>query len=501
MCLDQCNSLVRGPSRSGPCRERRRVGCLFRALAAIFIIIGCNSNEYSPVAKSSETNVVATGGKPARVTRPPSGAGATVGGADGTIAEAGADALASGGVASTGSDPAPVGGSAPNTDTVSAGGTVASGTQATAGSISVAGGSSAPNVAIKGRMFASTGSIAAGGINAGTAGSGNILTLRQAAATTNLWFGAALGANLLKETNYSALAAREFDYLTPENELKWDATEATPNGFNFAGGDALVAFAQANQMRVKGHTLVWHSQLPAWVKSLGTTDEVRLAMSRHIQTVVGHFKGKIAAWDVVNEAIDDGNGNALRDSIFRQKLGSKFIDEAFRAARSADPDALLFYNDYGIDGLSNKSNAAYALVKQLLNAGVPIDGVGLQMHIRGTGSPAVADVVANMRRIAALGLWVNISEMDVNLCAVAGDQAQKFAVEKQRYREIVAACVAEPMCHGVTLWGMTDKYSWLNAQSPCVNIGETGKPWGLPWDETYAKKPAWSGILDGLLGR
>lgn len=332
----------------------------------------------------------------------------------------------------------------------------------------------------------------------GVAGAQSLITLKDAAAVRHLWIGAALASHMADDADYYSVAASEFNYLTPENEMKWSVTEPSPNTFNFAGGDQLVAFAQAHQMRVKGHTLVWHSQLPSWVQALSTADEVRRAMTNHIQTVAGRYQGKLAAWDVVNEAIDDNFGNPLRASVFQKRLGDTYIDEAFRIAHQADPNALLFYNDYGIEGMGSKANAAYELVKRLKASGVPIDGVGLQMHIGGTGSPTTVDVIANMKRIAQLGLLVNISEMDVSLCSTTGDESTKFAVQEQRYREIVAACVAEPMCHAITLWGITDKYSWLNTAFPCAS--ESSSPWALPWDDSYVRKPAWNGIMSALLG-
>lgn len=337
---------------------------------------------------------------------------------------------------------------------------------------------------------------AGGGADVGEVDSS--LTLRKAAERSGRWIGAALGTYHFEDATYGAVAAAEFNYLTPENEMKWSVTEPAPSEFDFVGGDALVAFAEEHQMRVKGHCLVWYSQLPNWVKALETADEVRLAMSHHIQQVAGHFRGKIAAWDVVNEAIDDGNGNALRDDVFFRQLGEGYIGEAFRLARAADPNALLFYNDYSIEGLGGKSDAAYALVKRLVESGAPIDGVGLQMHI-GVEYPSAADIETNIRRLGELGLWVNISELDVNLCDLPGDPSTKFEVQRQRYHDVVAACLTVPRCHAITLWGVTDKYSWLNRFMPCNSPDQS--PWGLPWDDSYVRKPAWSGIVDALLGR
>jgi endo-1,4-beta-xylanase len=163
--------------------------------------------------------------------------------------------------------------------------------------------------------------------------------LRQAAANTKRHIGTALVTWHFDDAQYKAVAAREFDSLTPENEMKWDAVEPAPDHFSFRAGDTLVAFGLENAMRVRGHTLVWHSQLPGWVKSL-SGDPLREAMNRHVKTVVDHWKGKIAQWDVVNEALADG-GELRSESPF-SSLGPQYIDAAFRAAHEADPNALLY---------------------------------------------------------------------------------------------------------------------------------------------------------------
>src|SRR4029453_8223625 len=147
---------------------------------------------------------------------------------------------------------------------------------------------------------------------------------------------------------------------------------------SFGAGDAIVGSAMSRGQRVKGHTLVWHGSTPSWLNSLPQA-EFRNAFEGHIRTGMGHYQGRIHAWDVVNEAIaDDGSG--LRDTVYRQKLGDTYIADAFRLARAADPQARLFYNDYGGEGMSAKANRIYDLVSDLISKGVPIDGVGLQMH-------------------------------------------------------------------------------------------------------------------------
>jgi endo-1,4-beta-xylanase len=173
-------------------------------------------------------------------------------------------------------------------------------------------------------------------------------TLKEAGSCTERLVGVALSAAHLAEGPY-AEAALEFNYVTPENEMKWDVTEPTQNGFTFELGDQIVDFAVQNGMKVKGHALVWHNQLPQWLTSMTNADQIRSAMINHIQGVMEYYRGKVIAWDVVNEAFDDDG--SLRDSIFSRYLGDSFIEAAFRAAREADPDVKLYYNDYDIEDL------------------------------------------------------------------------------------------------------------------------------------------------------
>jgi endo-1,4-beta-xylanase len=312
-------------------------------------------------------------------------------------------------------------------------------------------------------------------------------TLKYGAALTGRLIGAALGSARLVEPDYARTAATHFNYATPENEMKWDATEPARNTVTFDRGDAVVGFAAETGMKVKGHTLVWHSQLPPWVAAITDTAELRQVMVNHITQVVSHYRGKVVAWDVVNEAWTE-SGHALRISVFSQYLGAGFIDEAFNAAHAADPDARLYYNDYGADGLGPKSDAIYNMVKGMLTRGVPIHGVGLQMHTEAVDSPPAVDVATNMQRLGALGLDVVISEMDVASCT--GD----LDAQGRRFHDIVAACVAEDGCKAVTVWGVTDRYSWRNGQTCAV-------PRPLLFDDDYVPKPAHAAVLEALLGR
>jgi endo-1,4-beta-xylanase len=285
--------------------------------------------------------------------------------------------------------------------------------------------------------------------------------------------------------------ARHFNYVTAEYEMKWDPIEKTRGAEDFSGGDAIASYAAARGMQVKGHALVWHQAVPPWVNGLSAAD-LRMELERHIRSVASHYRGRVIAWDVVNEAIDD-NGFGLRDSLFRQKLGDGYIADAFRMAHDADPQARLFYNDYSGEGLGGKSDAIYALVSGLVAQGVPIHGVGLQMHIRAAAPPPDASVAANMRRLAALGLRVNISEMDVRVGDLGGATPANLDRQKSVYHSMVGVCVAEPACDGVTFWGVSDAHSWI--------YNQYGPDAPLLFDAQYAAKPSFFGVLDALMRR
>ncbi|WP_299535867.1 endo-1,4-beta-xylanase [uncultured Streptomyces sp.] len=302
-------------------------------------------------------------------------------------------------------------------------------------------------------------------------------SLGSAAAQQGRYFGAAVAANHLGETPYAATLDAEFTSVTPENEMKWDAVEPSRNTFAFGSADRIVNHARDRGTEVRGHTLVWHQQLPGWVGQLAAAD-LRTAMNHHITQVMTHYQGKIRSWDVVNEAFQDGSGGARRSSPFQDKLGNGYIEEAFRTARSADPDAELCYNDYNTDGANAKSDAVYAMVKDFTSRGVPIDCVGFQSHFN-SASPVPADYRANLQRFADLGVDVQITELDVEGSGPA--QATSYA-------NVVKACLAVTRCTGITVWGITDMYSWRAAGTP------------LLFDDAYAKKPAYAAVLDALGG-
>jgi endo-1,4-beta-xylanase len=312
-------------------------------------------------------------------------------------------------------------------------------------------------------------------------------TLKTAASDRGKLVGTAVQTSLLGGAQYGTIAAREFNYLTAEYEMKWNIIEPSPGSANFGAGDAIVGYAASNGMRVKGHALIWHGAMPSWLGALPAA-ELQTAFERHIREVAGHYRGRVHAWDVVNEAVAD-SGTSLRDTLFRQKLGDRYIADAFRLARAADPEALLFYNDYGGEGLNAKADRIYALLQDLLSEGVPIDGVGLQMHISATSRPSAASIAENMHRLGALGLVVHISEMDVRINNATGTDQARLEAQRAAYRDVVGVCMTEPRCEAVTFWGFTDAHTWLTGDRP------------LLFDAQYQPKPAFFGVIDALRGR
>jgi endo-1,4-beta-xylanase len=304
--------------------------------------------------------------------------------------------------------------------------------------------------------------------------------LRDLAVSKGRYFGNSMTAGDFNDAAYRALNAREAGVVTPGNEMKWDATEPTRGSFTFARGDQVVAGAVAAGQKVRGHTLVWHNQTPTWAQNLSAT-ELRSAMVNHITTVMGHYKGKVFAWDVVNEAFaEDGT---RRQSFWQQKLGDGFIAEAFRAARAADPTAKLYYNDYNTDGVGAKSDGVYNMVKAFKQQGVPIDGVGLQAHLVVGQVPSTMQ--QNIKRLADLGLDVAITELDIRMRTPS--DSGKLAQQAQDYTKVVNACLAVTRCVGITTWGLSDNHSWI----PGVFPGEGA---ALPFDNNLQPKPAYNAM-------
>ncbi|MGA4862709.1 non-reducing end alpha-L-arabinofuranosidase family hydrolase [Streptomyces lavendulocolor] len=287
-------------------------------------------------------------------------------------------------------------------------------------------------------------------------------SLQAEASSSGRYFGTATAAGRLGDATYTTIADREFNMITPENEMKWDAIEPSRGTFRFGAADRIVAHALERGQRLRGHTTVWHSQLPDWVNAINDPSTLRSVTNNHITTTMGRYKGKIYAWDVVNEAFQDGGSGALRESVFKKVLGSGFIEEAFRTARAADPAAKLCYNDYNIEDWSAaKTQGVYRLVKDFKARGVPIDCVGFQSHFGAGGPPA--GFRTTLANFAALGVDVQITELDI---------AQ---ASPTHYASAVNACLGVKRCTGITVWGVRDSDSWRADEKPLL-FDAAGKP-------------------------
>ncbi|MEV0092138.1 endo-1,4-beta-xylanase [Streptomyces sp. NPDC050738] len=312
-------------------------------------------------------------------------------------------------------------------------------------------------------------------------------TLGKLAKKSGRYFGAAVDNPELADTAYADLLGREFNATTPGNGMKWYATEPQRGVFDFTAGDEIVDFARANGLKVRGHTLLWHSQLPDWLTSgTWTADELRSILKNHITNEVKHYKGKVFAWDVANEIMNEDG--TYRENIFYKTIGPGYVADALRWAHAADPKVKLYLNDYNVEAIGPKSDAYYQLIKQLRADRVPIDGFGMQAHLAlQYGFPD--RMPQNVRRFADLGVDVAITELDIRMILPA--DAAKLAEQADWYRQVTEACLAVRRCVGITVWGYSDAHSWIPAVFP-------GEGAALPWDENLHHKPAYAAIRAAL---
>ncbi|HEX2130338.1 MAG TPA: endo-1,4-beta-xylanase [Actinophytocola sp.] len=288
------------------------------------------------------------------------------------------------------------------------------------------------------------------------------------------------------DAEYRERIHTEFSSITAENVMKWEVVEPVRGERDYSAADELVSAAKRHGQRVRGHTLVWHNQVPTWLtegveSGEITSDELRDILRRHITDEVRHFRGRIYEWDVVNEAIDD-EGN-LRDSLWLRELGPGYIADAFRWAHRADPRAKLFLNDYNVEGLSAKSDAYYRLVRELRAQRVPVHGFGAQGHYGVQyGFHSAAEIAENFARFEALGLRTAVTEADVRMIMPA--DPVKLQAQAQGYSALLAGCLLSRRCESFTFWGFTDRYSWV----PGFFEGEGA---ANLLDESFQPKPAY----------
>jgi endo-1,4-beta-xylanase len=303
------------------------------------------------------------------------------------------------------------------------------------------------------------------------------------AAPRQMPLGAAVDwSKLQRPGTYRSLFLEHYSSLTPENEMKMDSLAASAKSRDFSRPDALVAWAAEHGIGVHGHVLVWHRQLPAWLtQAEWNRRDLRAYLRDYVTEVVGHFRGRVESWDVVNEPLRaDGS---RRSSIWQQVLGEGYIADAVRWAHEADPDARLYVNEFDLERPGPKSRAMYRLLRELVDEGVPLHGIGLQAHLTQAWRPTGAQLRRVMRRYAGLGLRVDITELDVAIGP--GDAA--LAEQARIYRTVAAACRVLPECGRFATWGFTDASTWLGSEQ---------RP--LPFDAAGAPKPAWGAIASQL---
>ena len=334
--------------------------------------------------------------------------------------------------------------------------------------------------------------------------------LKAHAEARGLRTGTAVNVGLLqRDPEYRRVLAEQYDIVVAENAMKWGALRPAPQRYRFDEADALVAFAEQHGMAVRGHNLCWHEALPAWFAATVTKENAAATLTEHIRTVAGRYKGRIRAWDVVNEAVlpGDGRPDGLRDSPWLRLLGPEYLALAFRTAREADPHALLTYNDYDIEydhaHDAAKRAAVLQLLKRLKAEGVPLDAVGVQSHLTaGSPNPLGPGILAFVAEARQMGLKVFITELDVNDDSVAADDpAVRDQAVAKVYGEYVTAMLAEAAVVDVLTWGVSDKNSWLNTSKTHEQKHPGREERALPFDAEYQPKPAYFALRGALDSR
>jgi len=295
----------------------------------------------------------------------------------------------------------------------------------------------------------------------------------------------------MRDPEYGQILSREFNCIVGENNMKMDAIQQARGQFDFAQADAMMEFAVQHDMKVRAVPLVWHDALPRWAMNQKFPRQEALGILKdHIFAVMSHFKGRVFAWDVLNEGLNDKGPGLREKSVWFKSIGPGYVDEVFHMAHEADSKALLFYNDYNMDGISPSSDRCYNWAKNMLARNVPLHGIGLQYHVQVENYPSQKAVIRNIRRFNDLGLAVHITELDVWLPAKA--TALHLQQQANVYRSIIEAVLASPRCPAIVLWGFTDRYSWVHSTSN----GQYDH--GLIFDRDYRPKPAYNAIAAAL---
>lgn len=326
--------------------------------------------------------------------------------------------------------------------------------------------------------------------------------LRRRAAARGMYYGSAVGSYQLRDGDFADALAREANILVPEYELKRDTLEPRPGVFDFSGADALLSFASAHDMKMRGHTLVWYAANPPWLEEavLGARDEK--IFTDFIARMMGRYRGRMHSWDVVNEAIhpEEGRADGLRDCAWLKRFGPGYIDTAYHAAKAADPGALLVYNDWGCEGGEPWNDAFRAATLKLLEGakkrGVPIEALGLQGHLSAfKGGIDRRKLVAFLNEVRAMGYRILVTELDVDDGGGPSDVALRDRASADICARFLEPVLDNSATQAVLTWGLSDRYL-------------RGKPipaalWGylprkLPLDATLKRKPVWQAIAQAF---
>lgn len=323
-------------------------------------------------------------------------------------------------------------------------------------------------------------------------------SLRLHAAEHRLLYGTAVAMHPLRtDAEYTRLIKEQCSILVPENCMKWAEIHPKPEQYNFEEADYLVAFAEKNHIKVRGHNLVWHKSLPVWLTSSISPEMARTMMTEHIQEVAGRYSNRMHSWDVVNEAIhlEDGRADGYRDSLWLKNIGPDYIEIAFQVARDADPAALLTYNEYGLDNESNeheaKRQAVLQMLRRLKTRNIPIDALGLQAHLSTTHATYGEGLRRFLTSVRELGLQIFVTELDVNDEKMPADPGQRDLAVAKAVTDYLKVVLSERDVRAVLTWGISTRYSWLRTpQDP--------NPRGLPFDTQYQPTLFFNALRDSF---
>ncbi len=331
-------------------------------------------------------------------------------------------------------------------------------------------------------------------------------TLREIGDAKGLLVGTCVSYVELQRPELTTLLANQYSVLVPEIEMKWRATHPAPDRYDFTRADALMTFAEAQHLRVRGHNLCWHQYNPEWLEATATSENAANLLRTHIQTVAGRYKGRIHSWDVVNEAIkpEHHNPHDMQNSIWLKTLGEDYVDLAFRTAAEADPSALLTYNEYDLErdtpDQQAKRDAVLALLRRMRKKNTPLHALGVQSHLRAhlDESNTWRGLNEFLKEAEKLNLQIYLTELDVDDSELPADIPERDRLVANLYRDYLQNALRHQSVKAVLTWGFTDPDTWLNRHKPRKD-GTPQRP--LPFDADLHPKPAFFAVRDSLAAK